>query len=161
MLRWRNSRLPGSSSRRGEPTVASYVFKHALVQDAAYASLLRGPRQAIHARIATALDQRGAGCPPALLAHHLALAGEADRSVDLLAQAGQEAVARAASKEAMAHFQQALTQLMSLPQSVERNRREAKLQSALGSALVHVAGLASEALGSGLWQSPRPLPADR
>ena len=80
------------------------------------------------------------------MAHHLTEAGETDRSVDFWTRAGREAVSRAASREAVAHLRQALTQLLSLPDTVERSGREAELQSALGAALVHVTGPASEPL---------------
>ena len=130
----------------GPPPDTVYAFKHALVQDAAYATLLRGRRHIIHGRIAAALDERPGGCPPEVLAHHLTEAGEADRSVELWAQAGRLAVSRAASREAVAHFQRAIAQLMTLPDTVERKRREATLQDSLGGALAHVAGVASDAL---------------
>ena len=132
--------------QRGTPPDGVYFFKHALVRDAAYASLLRGPRQLIHARIAAALELRQQSGPPEMIAHHLTEAGKADRSVDFWATAAREAVSRAASKEAVAHLRQALAQLMSLPDSMERNGREAELQSALGAVLVHVTGPASEPL---------------
>ena len=133
--------------RRGTPPDAVYAFKHALVQDAAYASLLRGPRQ--HdpwPRSPRPCRQRPDDCPPEVMAHHLTEARRGRRSVEFWAQAGRQAVSRAASREAVAHFQRALAQLLSLPDTVERKRREAALQSALGGALVHVTGLASEAL---------------
>ena len=132
--------------RRSMPPDAIYFFKHALVQDAAYASLLRGPRQLIHVRIAVALQERPVECAPEVMAHHLTEAGHADASVDYWARAGRLAVSRAASREAVAHFQRAIAQLLCLPDSVERNRREASLQDALGGALAHVTGVASEAL---------------
>ena len=132
--------------RRSMPPDAIYFFKHALVQDAAYESLLRGPRQLIHARIAVALQERPVECAPEVMAHHLTEAGHADASVDYWARAGRLAVSRAASREAVAHFQRAIAQLLCLPDSVERNRREASLQDALGGALAHVTGVASEAL---------------
>jgi class 3 adenylate cyclase/predicted ATPase len=128
------------------PSGQTYVFKHALVRDAAYDSLLKGRRRGVHARIAAALQERPIDCPPEVVAHHLTEAGQADASVELWARAGHQAVSRAASKEAVAHFQGALAQLLSLPDTLERQRREATLQSALGGALVYVTGFASEAL---------------
>ena len=144
--RWTSSSAAELVFRRGMPPDAIYIFKHALVQDAAYASLLRGRRQLIHARIAVALQERPVECAPEVMAHHLTEAGHADASVDYWARAGRLAVSRAASREAVAHFQRAIAQLLCLPDSVERNRREASLQDALGGALAHVTGVASEAL---------------
>ena len=131
---------------RGSPPSTSYVFKHALVQDAAYSSLLRGPRQQIHARIAAALQERPAECAPEIIAHNLTEAGQADASVEYWARAGRLAVSRAASREAAAHFQRAIAQLMSLPDTIARRRREAGLQDALGGALANIAGVDSEPL---------------
>ena len=133
---------------RGSGPNMSYVFKHALVQDAAYSSLLRGPRQQIHARIAAALQERPADCAPEVMAHHLTEAGQAEVSVEFWAQAGRLAVSHAASREAASHFQRAIAQLLTLPDTPERSRREASLQGALGGALAHVAGVTSEALVS-------------
>ena len=132
--------------RRSKLPDAVYVFKHALVQDAAYASLLRGQRQLIHARIAAALQERPVACAPEVMAYHLTEAGRADASVEFWAEAGRRSVSRAANREAVAHFQRAITQLLCLPDSVERKRREASLQDALGGALAHVTGVGSEAL---------------
>jgi class 3 adenylate cyclase/predicted ATPase len=132
--------------RRSMPPNAAYAFKHVLVRDAAYASLLRGKRQHIHGRIAAALSELATDCPPEVMAHHLTEAGQTEASVEFWARAGQQAVSRAASKEAAAHFRRALAQLLTLPDTIERKRREAILQSALGGALAHVAGLASEAI---------------
>jgi class 3 adenylate cyclase/predicted ATPase len=128
------------------PPNAVYAFKHMLVRDAAYASLLRGKRQHIHGRIAAVLGKLGTDCPPEVMAHHLTEAGQAEASVEFWERAGQQAVSRASSKEAAAHFRSALAQLLTLPDTIERKRREATLQSALGGALAHVAGLASEAI---------------
>ena len=80
------------------------------------------------------------------MAHHLSEAGQANASVEYWARAGRLAVTRAASREAVAHFRHAIAQLLSLPETAERNRREASLQDALGGALAHVTGVASEAL---------------
>jgi class 3 adenylate cyclase len=117
----------------GTPPDTAYAFRHALVQDAAYATLLRGRRQVIHGRIAAALQERPGICPPEVLAHHLTEAGEADRSVAYWEQAGQQAISRAASVEAVAHFRQALAQLLSLPvgSSGGAARRNCRAPSAL------------------------------
>ena len=130
----------------GTPSGDGYSFKHALVQDAAYSTLLRSKRALIHGRIASELLLRDAEDPPEIVAHHLTEAGEVERSVAFWELAGQLAVSRAASREAVAHFQRAISQLLSLPETIERKRREAYLQDALGGALAHIAGLESDAL---------------
>ena len=79
---------------RGTPPYASYLFKHALVQDAAYSTLLRGRRQELHARVAAVLEQHFADLverQPELLAHHLMAAGNTERAVDQWLKAGQHA----------------------------------------------------------------------
>ncbi len=120
---------------RGTAPHASYLFKHALVQDAAYSTLLRGRRQELHARIATALE---ADFPdlverqPELLAHHLTSAGDSERAVDQWLKAGQHAAAQFAYLEAIAHLERGLGLLHSLPESPVRDGREIKLQLALG-----------------------------
>ena len=130
----------------GAPSGDSYSFKHALVRDAAYGTLLRGRRALIHGRIASELLMRDGEYPPEIVAHHLTEAGEAERSVAFWERAGQLAVSRAASREAVAHYQHAISQLLSLPETIERKRREAGLQDALGGALAHIAGVESDAL---------------
>ena len=97
----------GLLSCRGTAPHASYLFKHALVQDAAYSTLLRGRRQALHARVATALEEYFADLverQPELLAHHLTEAGKTERAVDQWLKAGQHAAARLAYLEAIAHL---------------------------------------------------------
>ena len=89
---------------RGTAPHASYLFKHALVQDAAYGTLLRGRRQELHARVAAVLEQHFADLverQPELLAHHLTAAGDTERAVDQWLKAGQHAAARSAHLEAI------------------------------------------------------------
>jgi class 3 adenylate cyclase/predicted ATPase len=120
---------------RGTAPHASYLFKHALVQDAAYSTLLRGRRQELHARVAAALQAHFAdlvGRQPELLAHHLAAAGDNGRAVDQWLKAGRQAAAQLAYLEAIAHFERGLGLLQSLPESAIRNGREIELQLALG-----------------------------
>jgi class 3 adenylate cyclase/tetratricopeptide (TPR) repeat protein len=120
---------------RGTVPHATYLFKHALVQDAAYSTLLRGRRQELHARVAAALEQHFADLverQPELLAHHLTAAGNTERSVDQWLKAGRYAAARLAYLEAIAHIQRGLGLLHSLPESPVRNGREIDLQLALG-----------------------------
>jgi predicted ATPase len=120
---------------RGTAPHASYLFKHALVQDAAYSTLLRGRRQELHGRVAAALEAHFADLierQPELLAHHLTAAGNTERAVDQWLKAGQHAAARLAYLEAIAHFERGLGLLHSLPESPVRNSREIELQLALG-----------------------------
>jgi class 3 adenylate cyclase/predicted ATPase len=132
---------------RGAAPHSSYLFKHALVQDAAYSTLLRGRRQELHARVAAALEQHFADLverQPELLAHHLTAAGATERAVDQWVKAGRDAAARLAYLEAIAHLEQGLGLLRSLPESPARNTREIELQLALGLCL-HTAKGAAEA----------------
>jgi class 3 adenylate cyclase/predicted ATPase len=120
---------------RGVAPHATYLFKHALVQDAAYSTLLRGRRQELHARVAAALEAHFADLverQPELLAHHLTAAGDTERAVDQWLKAGQRAAARLAYLEAAAHLERGLGLLHSLPESPARNVSEIKLQLASG-----------------------------
>ena len=128
---------------RGIAPHASYLFKHALVQDAAYSTLLRGRRQELHARVAAALEQHFSDLverQPELLAHHLTAAGDTERAVDQWLKAGQHAAARLAYLEAIAHLKRGLGLLHSLPESPVRNGREIELQLALGLCLYPAKG---------------------
>ena len=96
---------------RGTPPEASYIFKHALVQDAAYGTLLRSRRQRLHSRIAATLEDRFPEivlAQPALLAHHCAEAGLAEKAVAYWLKAGQQALARSAMTEAVAQLRKGL-----------------------------------------------------
>jgi class 3 adenylate cyclase/predicted ATPase len=128
---------------RGAPPHATYLFKHALVQDAAYSTLLRGRRQELHTRVAAALEAQFADLverQPELLAHHLTAAGDTERAVDQWLKAGQHAAARLAYLEAIAHFERGLGLLRSLPESPSRDGREIELQLALGLCLFAAKG---------------------
>jgi predicted ATPase len=128
---------------RGIAPHASYLFKHALVQDAAYSTLLRGRRQELHARVAAALEQHFVDLverQPELLAHHLTAAGNSERAVEQWLKAGQHAAARLAYLEAIAHFERGLGLLHSLQESPVRNGREIELQLALGLCLFTAKG---------------------
>ncbi|HZM28100.1 MAG TPA: tetratricopeptide repeat protein, partial [Gemmatimonadales bacterium] len=112
----------GLISRRGTPPHATYTFKHALVQDAAYQSLVRSTRQQYHLRIADALEQQfpeRAQSEPEVAAYHCAEAGMNNRAVRYLRQAGLRAMARAANREATTHLEQALGALRRLPETRE------------------------------------------
>src|SRR5215469_12393862 len=97
--------------RRGTPPDAEYTFKHALVQEAAYSTLLRGARQQLHARIANVLEERFAEVivtQPELLARHFGEAGLAERAIAYWRQAGERASERWANVEAIAHLREGL-----------------------------------------------------
>jgi len=128
---------------RGVAPHASYLFKHALVQDAAYGALLRGRRQELHGRVAAALETHFAVLverQPELLAHHLTAAGNTERAVGQWLKAGKHAAARLAYLEAIAHFERGLGLLHSLPETPLRNGREIELQLALGLCLLTARG---------------------
>ena len=123
-----------------------YIFKHALIQDAAYGSLLRARRQQLHARIAHALEQyypERARVEPELFAHHFALAGSPREAIAYWGQAGKQALMRAANHEVQGHVTRALELLQSLPQSAERDTAELGLQILLGAACRAIYGFAA------------------
>ena len=135
--------------RRGTPPHASYSFKHALVQDAAYATLVRAKRQRLHARIAAAIEQHlpeTAQAQPELLAHHYMEAGLAEPAIEYWLKAGQRAIARSAMAEALAQLRNGLNLLASLP-GADRSRRELDLQVTLGVALMATQGWAAPEAG--------------
>jgi class 3 adenylate cyclase/predicted ATPase len=134
--------------RRGTPPLATYSFKHALVQEAAYSSLLRSRRQLLHARIAAILEQQHPAVEPELLAHHYSHAGFAERAVDYWQSAGQRAAARSAMAEAAGHLTRSLEALATLPEGPARRSKELDLQTALGTALIAAKGYAAEETGS-------------
>jgi predicted ATPase len=124
--------------QNGTPPDAIYTFKHALVQDAAYTSLLRTTRQTLHRRIAEALETLSPeliDSQPELFARHYIEAGLVEKSVSYLSMAGHRSIARAAIVEAAAHFQKGLDQLALLPNRPERQLQELEFCSALSAAL--------------------------
>jgi class 3 adenylate cyclase/predicted ATPase/chloramphenicol 3-O-phosphotransferase len=129
----------GLISRRGAPPVATYSFKHALVQDAAYASLVRSRRHRLHATVARVLEERFpalAQAQPELVAHHYTSAGLYRQSISYWLKAGQLANDRSANSEAVSHLSRGLELLATLPSSCERDNRELDLLLALGRALI-------------------------
>src|SRR5262245_8017675 len=131
----------------GQPPFASYTFRHALVQDAAYASLLRDRRRAIHERLADELvKDPGAAAAPELIAWHFAEAGVPDQSIHYYQKAAERATGRFALAEMVSHLRHGLDQITFLPDSAERQRRELALQLALGRALIDHEGGNSEAV---------------
>lgn len=131
---------------RGVPPYSSYLFKHALVQDAAYATLLRTRRQELHARVANVLEAHFADLverQPELLAHHLTGGGDAERAVAQWLKAGRFAAARQTHLEAIRHFERGLAVLESVAEGLERDEREIDLQLARGLSLFTAEGFQS------------------
>ena len=136
----------GLLSRQGVPPHATYLFKHALVQDAAYGTLLREPRRALHARIAEALERQFAEIAesqPELLARHCTEAGLIEKAARLWGKAGQRSLERSALVEAAEQLARALDQIATLPGTPALRREQIKLQVALINALMHVKGYAA------------------
>jgi TOMM system kinase/cyclase fusion protein len=124
----------------------SYVFRHALVRDAAYESMLRPARQRVHRRIAAVLRERFSDVPeqqPELLAHHLDAGGEAAEAVACWQRAGDRALRRAAYAEARQHLERGLATIDRLRPSGERTRAEIELLTSLGTVLLSTQGFAS------------------
>jgi tetratricopeptide (TPR) repeat protein len=131
---------------RGVAPQSSYAFKHALVQDAAYSTLLRTRRRELHARIAAVLKQNFGDVierQPELLAYHLTAAGETEPAIDQWLTAGRHAAARTAHLEAINHFDRGLAILKALPQGPARDGREIELQLARGPSLFEAKGFAA------------------
>jgi len=131
---------------RGTPPDAIYTFKHALVQDAAYQSLLKSRRQQLHCRIATVLHEESpdlAEAEPELLAHHATEAGLFDLAVSYWYKAGLRANYRSAGAEAIASLSKGLDLLARHPESRDRDGREIDLQIALGIPLSEAKGRGS------------------
>ena len=132
--------------RQGVPPHATYLFKHALVQDAAYGTLLREPRRALHARIAETLERRFpeiAENQPELLARHCTKAGLIEKAAGLWGKAGQRSLERSALVEAAEQLTRALDQIATLPATPALRREQIKLQVALLTPLIHVKGYAA------------------
>jgi len=133
--------------KRGIPPDAIYTFKHALVRDAAYQSLLKSTRQQYHQRIAHALARHfpvvGAN-EPEVAAHHCTEAGLASEAAVLWERAGQRALEFSAYREAIDHFEHALAGVLELPPDPERDGRELELQLALGAAWIAAKAYSAE-----------------
>ena len=131
---------------QGMPPHATYLFKHALIQDAAYGTLLREPRRVLHTRIAESLASQFpqiAENQPELLAHHWTEAGLIEKAAGFWGKAAQRSLERSALVEAVAHLTRALEQIATLPPSPNVRREQIKLQSALITPLIHVKGYAA------------------
>jgi len=143
--------------RRGTPPDAAYSFKHALVQDTAYQSLLKARRQTLHAKVAGLMQQpEKAEYEPELVAHHLTQAGDAERAIGYWRRAAQRASERSAHREAVAHLRQAIELLRQLPETQARDRLELQLQISLGAALIVLYGY-SPPMAEGVYERARDL----
>jgi len=136
--------------RRGTPPHAEYTFKHALVQDAAYSTLLRSRRHRLHAQIGKILEEQfpeTAKAQPQMLAHHFTEAGMTEPAIDYWLKAGRQVLARSAMVEAEALLRKGLNLVSSLPDGVWRQEHELALQIALGQALFATQGWAAPGVG--------------
>ena len=132
--------------QRGSAPYATYFFKHALVRDAAYSTLLREPRRALHARIAETLESQFADIcenQPELLARHCTEAGQIEKAAALWGKAGLRSAQRSALVEAAEQLRRALAQIATLAATPALRREEIKLQVALITPLLHVSGYAA------------------
>ncbi len=145
----------GLAFRRGTPPDAIYTFKHALVQDAAYNSLLKSRRQELHGKIAHAIEARFPSIKttePEVLAHHLTEAGRAEAAIPLWQAAGELALKRMALNEAVSHLNQGLELVATLSRSPQRDANELELRSVLGTAWLALKGWAAQEV----WTSLQP-----
>jgi predicted ATPase len=136
--------------QRGVSPQATYTFKHALIQDAAYQSLLRSTRQQYHQRIAHAVETQFpelVETQPELLAYHYTAAGLAGQAIPHWQRAGERAVERSANVEAITHLTTALELLQTLPDAPERVQHELDVQIVLGRALLATKGQAAPEVG--------------
>ncbi|MDC0715766.1 TOMM system kinase/cyclase fusion protein [Nannocystis bainbridge] len=130
----------------GSEQAARYVFRHALVQEAALSSLLRPRRQYLHGQATRAILGQFpelAELQPELLAHHFVEAGDHERAIEWLEKAGQKAVQRSANTDAVSHYAQAIALLRARPEGDPRDRKELALQLALGAPLMATRGYAA------------------
>ena len=128
---------------RGTPPKASYLFRHALLQDAAYDSMLKSKRQKLHGRIARLLEENypeTAETEPEVVARHYTAAGNAESAIGYWLAAGRRSLQRGANKEAIGHLGRGLECLATLPETPERQLQELTLQTALGPALLATKG---------------------
>jgi class 3 adenylate cyclase/tetratricopeptide (TPR) repeat protein len=132
--------LAGLLLRQGQSQQGSYLFKHALVRDIAYGSMLRADRQRLHAQIGQMLEKQSEQTGPEILAHHFYEAGLPEKAISYSAEAGQIANLRQAYVEAISHLTKGLGLLEQLPNGKERDLRELYLRSAFGIAYIATKG---------------------
>lgn len=131
--------------RRGMPPDATYIFKHALVRDAAYENLLKTRRQTIHMKLVEALEAIESA--PELLAHHATVAGMTERAIRYWLRAGEQAASRSANKEAVSHLKTGIELLENAPNTAEKPRLDLDLHCALASVLMVLHGYGSDEVG--------------
>ena len=144
----------GLAFRQGRLPETTYTFKHALVQDAAYDSLLKSRRQALHTKIAHVLEETfptTKDTEPELLAHHLTAAGLVEAAIGYWQKAATLAITRLALKEAISHLNRAMEIIDTLPQSPERDGKELGLRVLLGTAWVALRGFAASEVWASLY----------
>ena len=150
--------------QRGRPPRATYTFKHALIQDAAYASLLKSTRQRLHQQMVQLCEAR---CPevvatqPEVVARHCTAAGQDAAALGYWQRAGQRALQGSAHAEAVAHLTQGLAVLTTLPETPARLQQELDLQVALGPALRNTKGHATAEVARAYAPSPGAVCAAR
>jgi predicted ATPase len=133
--------VAGLLFRQGVPPHATYLFHHALVQEAAYQSLLKSRRQLHHAHIADALEAHfSTAVAPELIAYHFTQAGRIEQATDYWLKAGQRAMQRSANIEAERHLRVGIDLLAGLPETTARHQREISLQNTLGVCLMPTRG---------------------
>jgi predicted ATPase len=145
----------GLAFQQGRPPDAVYTFKHALVQDAAYDSLLRARRQQLHGKIARVIEERLPhieATEPELLAHHYTEARQPEKAIPLWQKAGSLALGHMALTEAIAHLNKGLDLVATLPASAERDGSELDLRGMLDTAWLALKGWAAQEL----WDSLHP-----
>jgi class 3 adenylate cyclase/predicted ATPase len=128
---------------RGEPPAATYTFKHALIQETAYQSLLKRSRQQLHARVAEVLEERfpaRVAAEPEVVARHYEQAGLVAQAITHYQRAGERATQRSANEEAIGHLRRALDLVGTLPETRERQQQELGLQLAIGGPLAAARG---------------------
>ena len=141
---------------RGEPPYSTYVFRHALVQDAAYGTLVRSGRQQLHRRIAEALEEgfpETATTQPELLAHHFIQAGLTERAITYLRKAGERTIERSANAEAVRHLTQALELLQTRAGRPASTRQALELEVMLSQAMIAAYGYAARETAEVLLQA--------
>ncbi|MGI9336524.1 MAG: AAA family ATPase, partial [Gammaproteobacteria bacterium] len=133
--------------QRGRPPHARYVFKHALIQETAYESMLKRARKRYHAEVAAWLeahDEATSRSQPEIIAHHLERAGHDEPAIAYWRRAGEKALERSANHEALHHLESALQYTERLPASADRDRSELETRIAFGLALIALRGIGAD-----------------
>jgi class 3 adenylate cyclase/tetratricopeptide (TPR) repeat protein len=133
--------------QRGRPPRSRYIFKHALIQDAAYHSLLKRTRQQYHQQVAELMKGQlleTVEAQPELLAHHYSEAGSHEQAVEYWHAAGRRAAERSANAESIAHLKRGLEEIRMLPETSEQLRKELEIQTSLGPVLIATMGYGAQ-----------------